>query len=84
MTKKEYCLTNKVCAVYSFGYHGLEIHGIEYGIDDYVLYSETIGEKTTYHRRKVYYTLAEEARAYFMHGKMRIYLDECIRTNFMH
>lgn len=35
MTKKEYCNTHPATAYYS-GFNGLEIHGIEYGINDYL------------------------------------------------
>ena len=34
MTKKEYCLKNPPVAYYS-GFSGLEIHGIEYGTEDF-------------------------------------------------
>ena len=35
MTKKEYCLKNPPVAYYS-GFSGLEIHGIEYGTEDFL------------------------------------------------
>lgn len=35
MTAKQYCQTHESTAYYS-GLHGLEIKGIEYGINDYV------------------------------------------------
>ena len=35
MSKKAYCNNNPAIAYYS-GFSGLEIHGIEYGIDDYI------------------------------------------------
>lgn len=35
MTAKEYCTSHNAIAYYS-GLAGLEIHGIEYGVDDYV------------------------------------------------
>ena len=35
MTAKEYCTSHDAIAYYS-GLSGLEIHGIEYGVDDYV------------------------------------------------
>lgn len=80
MNKKEYCKNNPVCAVYSMGYTGLEIHGIEYGIDDYVIYKYVISEnKATYHCSKIYYTVS--GKAYFVWNNRRIPLNECIRTN---
>ena len=57
MTSKEYCLQNPAVAYYS-GFSGLEIHGIEYGINDYLLcVSGAWGAKSkqTPHRLKIYY-----------------------------
>ena len=80
MNKKEYCNTNPVCAVYSFGYTELEIHGIEYGIDDYIIYKYTDGETVySYHKSKIQYTAS--GKAYFVWRNRRIPLNECIRTN---
>lgn len=81
MTKKEYCLKNPVCAVYSMGYYGLAIHGIEYGLDDYIIYSFELSEnKTTYHKSKIYYTIS--GIPYFNYNNRRIKLKECLRTNY--
>ena len=41
MTKKEYCTTHDVKAVYSTGLSGISIHGFEWGIEDYVYWSES-------------------------------------------
>lgn len=80
MTKREYCENNPVCAMYSFGYTGLEIHGIEYGLDDYIIYKYTDGEKVySYHKSKIQYTT--NGNAYFVWRGRRIHLSECIRTN---
>lgn len=80
MSKKEYCKNNPVCAVYSFGYTGLEIHGIEYGLDDYVIYKYTDGEKVySYHCSKIRYTIS--GKAYFVWRGRRIHLSNCMRTN---
>ena len=55
MTKKEYCLKNPAIAYYS-GLNGLEIHGIEYGINDYVYcVSGAWGGGKAYHKLKINY-----------------------------
>ena len=53
MTAKEYCTSHDAIAYYS-GLSGLEIHGIEYGVDDYVYCASGawVG-KYSYHRVKV-------------------------------
>lgn len=76
MNKKD-ILQMETIAYYS-GFNGLEIKGIEYGINDYVfLVSGAWGGKKRTHRLKVYYTSED---AYIkLHG-YRVPLDECIRT----
>lgn len=78
MGKKEYCQENKPFAYFSFGYNGLLIHGIEYGIDDYIIYSCDLG-KTSYHKSKIRYTVG--GNAYFVFNGRRIPLNQCIRIN---
>lgn len=74
--KKSEILSMKTIAYYS-GLNGLEIKGIEYGINDHVLcVSGAWGGKQKPHRLKVYYT-SENAYIY-LHG-YRIPLNECIR-----
>ena len=75
MTKKD-ILKMETIAYYS-GFNGLEIKGIEYGIDDHVLcVSGAWNGKPNPHRLKVYYT---SENAYIkLHG-YRVPLDECIR-----
>lgn len=76
MTKKD-VLTMETIAYYS-GFNGLEIKGIEHGIDDYVLcVSGALNGKPKTHRLKVYYT--SENAFIRLHG-YKIQLDECIRT----
>ena len=77
MTKKEYCLKNPAVAYYS-GFSGLEIHGIEYGID-YYLYcvSGAWCGKYKYHRLKIQYS-RKGSPFVRLHG-YRVPLDECIR-----
>lgn len=74
--KKSEILKMETIAYYS-GFNGLEIKGIEYGIDDHVLcVSGAWYGKPKPHRLKIYYT---SENAYIkLHG-YRIPLDECIR-----
>ena len=59
MTKKEYCLNNEAIATHD--YYRMQIHGFEYGINDYVyisrLYQKTYCGKTCvmFHKVKVNY-----------------------------
>ena len=76
MTKREYCMKNPAIAYYS-GLNGLEIHGIEYGIDDYIYcVSGAWGVGKAFHRVKVQYT--RKGTAFFVVHGYRIPLDECI------
>lgn len=78
MNKKQYCLTHPAIAYYS-GFSGLEIHGFEYGIDDYVYCVSGAWSspgKYKYHKLKIYYSNTGD---YFkLHG-YKIPLNECIR-----
>lgn len=77
MTKKEYCLQNPAIAYYS-GLSGLEIHGIEYGIDDHIYcVAGTWGGPKSYHKLKVQYTV-KGVPFIRLHG-YRVPLDECIK-----
>ena len=82
MNKREYCMKNPTIAYYS-GLNGLEIHGIEYGIEDYIYcVSGAWGGGKAFHRCRVYYPsdYPNEKSAFFrVHGH-KIPLDECIRT----
>ena len=77
MNKKEYCLQNPAIAYYS-GFSGLEIHGIEYGINDY-LYCVlgAWGGGKAYHKLKIQYN-HDGAAFVRLHG-YKVPLDECIR-----
>ena len=75
MTKKD-ILEMETTAYYS-GFNGLEIKGIEYGIEDYVLcVSGALAGKPKPHRLKIYYT---SENAYIKLNGDKIRLDECIR-----
>lgn len=77
MNKKQYCLQHPATAYYS-GHGGVEIHGIEYGIENYIYC--TVGAwcgTKTYHKLKVYYDAAGDA--YIKYYGCKIPLNECIR-----
>lgn len=77
MTKKEYCLNNPATAYYS-GLNGLEIHGIEYGVNDYLYcVAGAWNGKKSYHKLKIQYDTNGGAFVR-LHG-YKIPLDECIR-----
>jgi hypothetical protein len=77
MSKKEYCLKNKSIAYYS-GLNGIEIHGVEYGINDYIYcVSGAWSSKKSYHKLKINYNSSGDAYI-TLHG-YKIPLNECIR-----
>ena len=64
---------------YYSGLNGIEIKGIEYGIEDYILFTSNAWTgKPTAHRTKVYYTATDNI--YFKCNGYRIPLNECIRV----
>ena len=80
MKKREYCESHESIAYYS-GLNGLELKGIEYGIEDYVYcVSGAWGGNKGFHRCKVYYPIGERKSAFFKVHGYRVPLDECIRT----
>jgi hypothetical protein len=77
MTAREYCTTRETIAYYS-GLAGVEIHGIEYGIEDYVFcVSGAFCSCKSYHRVKISYTAS--GKAFIRINGVRIPLDECVR-----
>lgn len=80
MTKKEYCMAHESVAYYS-GLNGLEIKGIEYGVNDFVYCVSGCwyGGKAArrFHRCKIYYPIT--ASAFFRVDGYKIPFDECIR-----
>lgn len=80
MTKREYCESRESIAYYS-GLNGLEIKGIEYGIDDHVYCVSGCwyGGKAArqYHKCKVQYT--RKGVPYIRVNGHRVPLDDCIR-----
>lgn len=79
MNKREYCENRESIAYYS-GLNGLEIKGIEYGIDDYVYcVSGAWGGGKAFHRCKIYYPANDKDSAFFRVHGYKIPLDECIK-----
>lgn len=82
MNKREYCESRESIAYYS-GLDGLEIKGIEYGINDYVYcvsgcwYGGKAARRV--HRCKIYYPANGKGSAFFRVDGYKIPLDECIR-----
>lgn len=75
---KEYCMSHPAIA-YASRNSGLEIHGIEYGVTDYVYAVSGAWVGTAayrFHRVRIDYTA--RGRAYFRIRGSRVYLDECI------
>lgn len=75
-SKRRYCETHESVAYYS-GLNGLEIKGVEYGVEDYVycVSGAWRGDKG-FHCCKIYYT---PINAFFRVHGYKIPLDECIR-----
>ena len=80
MNKREYCESRESVAYYS-GLNGLEIKGIEYGVNDFVYCVSGCwyGGKAArrFHRCKIYYPITESA--FFRVDGYKIPFDECIR-----
>lgn len=77
MTKKEYILNHEPVAHYYNGLNGVEIYGVEFGIEDYIYcVSGSCNGKPNYHRLKIYH---DSDISYFkLHG-YKVPLNECIR-----
>ena len=70
--KKNYL--NKNTIGYWCDWRGVEVKGIEYGINDYAII--VIQEKSV-HRVKIYYG----KRPYIRINNYRFYFDDCLRVN---
>ena len=79
MTKKEYCQSRESIAYYS-GFTGLEIKGIEYGIENFLYcVSGAWGGPEGYHRLKIQED--RRGRSFVRLNGYKVPLDECIRMN---
>lgn len=82
MNKRQYCESRESIAYYS-GLNGLEIKGIEYGINDFIYcvsgcwYGGKAAQR--FHRCKIYYPANGKDGAFFRVDGYKIPLDECIR-----
>ena len=92
MTKKEYCLTHEPVACHN--YYRMQIHGIEYGIEDYVyisrLYQKTVCGETSvmFHKVKINtdtdgnsYIIINERKFDGKRHKLTLAIDEFIRVD---
>ena len=89
MTKKEICLSNDTIATYyvCVGVY-IEIKAIEYGINDSVYFVSHEGDTIKYHKARIYYKNGDyddelgdyEDKSYFMWGKMKVLLSDCMRV----
>jgi hypothetical protein len=81
MSKKEYCQKNPAVAYYS-GFNGLEIHGIEYGIDDYIYcVSGAWGSPKNYGYHKLEIKYDRHGNGYFIFHGYKCLLSDCIKMN---
>ena len=79
MTKKDYCTKNPAVAYYS-GFGGLEIHGFDYGIDDFVYCVSGAWSNPKnygYHKLKIHYD--RHGNAFFRFHGYKCMLSDCIR-----
>ena len=80
-SKREICEKYKVSGGWSLGaFASLQIHYIEYGVDDFIYCSYVYDNNISpsYHKLKIYST--SDSRHYVIFGKSRFYLDEAIRV----
>ena len=80
-SKREICEKYKVSSGWSIGaFASLQIHHIEYGVDDFIYCSYVYDNNISpsYHKLKIYST--SDNRQYVIFGKSRFYLDESIRV----
>lgn len=76
-TKKEICTQNPAFAYYS-GFGGLELHHIEYDIEDYIYcVSGAWSGQKSFHRLKINYD--SKGNAFIKLRDYKVPLDECIR-----
>lgn len=90
MTKKKYCTTHDVKAVYTTDLSGISIHGYEHGIDEYIYWSEShevilwdngypeFKQVTTYHKSLLKTAMA--GNYYFISFGKRVSLDNCLKV----
>lgn len=80
MTKKEICLSHDTIATYSICvWVFIEIKAID---GDSVYFVSHAGDEINYHKARIYYDNSGdyEDKSYFMWGKIKILLFECMRV----
>ena len=83
MTKKEICLSHETIATYSVCvWVGIEIKTIRHRIDyDSVYFVSHAGDEMGYHKARIYNDNdIDETEPYFMWGKIKVRLSECLST----
>ena len=89
MTKKDICLQHETIATYYVCvWVGIEIKAIEYGINDSIYFVSYEGDTIKYHKARIYYENGDyddelgdyEDKSYFMWGKMKVLLSDCMRV----
>lgn len=77
----KYCISHPPVAYYAAcPFVGIYVHGIEYGIEDYVYASsEYADEKTFYHKVKLKQDV--KGQTYFNIMGLRVNTDECLKIN---
>lgn len=82
MTKKEICLSHDTIATYCVCvWVGIEIKTIRHGIDyDSVYFISRSGDTINYHKARIYTDNGYNPEPYFMWGKMKVLLSECMRV----
>lgn len=73
-------ILDAACIAYYSGFGGIEIKEIQYGIEDYIIY--TAGAWTsqkTAHKSKVYYN---SENPFFRYHNYKISLSDCIRADY--
>lgn len=83
MTVLQYCILHEPTAKHHT--LPLQVHGIDYGIDDHIFLTDLRGEKPRFLRLKIYYNVSD-ARPFIKYtseGKSckRVYLDDFVRID---
>lgn len=74
--KREICEKYRISGGWFGAFASLQIHHIEYGVDDFIYcsYVHDNDISPSYHKLKIYST--SNSRHYVIFGKSRFYLDE--------
>lgn len=79
MTKKDICMSHDTIATYSVCvWLFIEIKAIEYGINDSVYFVSHAGDTIKYHKARIYIDNGCDSEPYFMWGRIKVRLSECL------